>query len=135
MKFMNKLMMEDAVLEKYEHLKTILKNADAAVIAFSGGVDSVFLMAAAAAAGMGRLLAVTLVSGFFAQKERERAAAIAKNLGVAHLCLELDILGKFGCGQKRPQAMLSLQTGWVFPYKIRCCRPGDPYVDAWHQPG
>ena len=89
---MNKLMMEDAVLEKYEHLKTILKNADAAVLAFSGGVDSVFLMAAAAAAGMERLLAVTLVSGFFTQKERERASAIAKNLGVAHLCLELDIL-------------------------------------------
>ncbi len=61
-------------------------------MAFSGGVDSVFLLAAAADAGMDRILAITLVSGFFTRKERERAEAIAKDLGVEHLCLDLDIL-------------------------------------------
>jgi len=92
LKVMNELMHRAQALYKYEDLKARLKDGGAAAIAFSGGVDSVFLLAAAAAAGMDRLLAVTLVSGFFTRKERERAGAIARDLGVAHLCLELDIL-------------------------------------------
>jgi len=89
---MNKPKQGPLVPDKYDNLKTILKNTGSAVLAFSGGSDSVFLLAAAAAAGMDRLLAVTLVSCFFTEKERERAKAIAGELGVEHLCVDLDVL-------------------------------------------
>ncbi len=79
--------------EKFEDLKTLLKGYGDVVLAFSGGVDSAFLLAAAKAAGLGRVLAVTVVSQFFTQKEKLRAQALAGAFGVDHICLDLDILG------------------------------------------
>lgn len=55
------------------------------VVAFSGGADSAFLLAAAARAlGPGRVLAVTAHSPSLPQSERDPAAAYAASLGVAH---------------------------------------------------
>ncbi|WDP89278.1 MAG: ATP-dependent sacrificial sulfur transferase LarE [Desulfobacter sp.] len=76
---------------KFENLKKEIKQYDCMALAFSGGADSVFLLAAARAAGLERILAVTVVSAFFTQKEVARAKRIAKGLGVEHLCLEMDV--------------------------------------------
>jgi uncharacterized protein len=57
------------------------------IIAFSGGVDSAFLLWSAEQerlASGGRLLAVTAVSASLSQAEREDAARFAKLLGVEH---------------------------------------------------
>ncbi len=78
--------------EKFERLKHILIGYGDLALAFSGGVDSAFLLAAAKAAG-GRVWAVTIVSQFFTQKEKQRARELAEELAVDHICLDLDILG------------------------------------------
>ncbi len=56
------------------------------VVAFSGGADSAFLLAAAVRAlGPDRVLAATAVSDSLAATELEPAAAFAASLGVTHL--------------------------------------------------
>lgn len=80
--------------EKFDHLVSIIKGYPDFCLAFSGGVDSAFLMAAAKVAGLDRILAITIVSQFFTQKEKERAREFASSLGVEHLVLDLDILGQ-----------------------------------------
>lgn len=78
---------------RFERLKSILKGYGDLALAFSGGVDSAFLLAAAKAAGPGRVLAVTIVSQFFTRKEKQRARDLAGKLGAEHICLDLDVLG------------------------------------------
>lgn len=68
-----------------ERLRALLP--DGLIVAFSGGVDSAFLLWAAnqqqRTAG-GRLLAVTAVSASMARVERDDARAFARALGVEH---------------------------------------------------
>lgn len=64
--------------------------AQGALIAFSGGVDSAFLLWAAAqvADGEGRVVALTTVSASTPGPDLEDASAFAVSLGVDHLCVE-----------------------------------------------
>ncbi len=78
--------------EKFERLKAELREYKTIVLAFSGGVDSSFLLAAAKASGLERVLAVTLVSQFFTRAENLRAQNLALSMGVEQISLDLDIL-------------------------------------------
>ena len=71
------------VLTKFSGLLEILQRAGSAVVAFSGGVDSSFLLKAVKTAGM-KTLAVTAVSETLPAGEMERAVSFAKRLGVEH---------------------------------------------------
>ncbi|MDU2066185.1 MAG: ATP-dependent sacrificial sulfur transferase LarE [Sporomusaceae bacterium] len=77
----------DNLEEKVQKLQTVLRSYDKAVIAFSGGVDSTFL-AAAAKSVMTDLLLVTARSESLTQKEQEDCRAIAATLEVPQLFLE-----------------------------------------------
>ena len=72
-------------------------------LAFSGGVDSTFLLALAKQAGPEKILAVTVASQFFTREEKQLAKQIADSLGVAHVCLDLDMLGLEEVVQNTPQ--------------------------------
>lgn len=74
-----------------------------AALAFSGGVDSTFLLWAAKKAGVENLVAITLVSRFFTQQEKDLAVKLAASMGVRHLCLDLDILGEAEVVENTPQ--------------------------------
>jgi uncharacterized protein len=78
--------------EKTAVLKTGLKKLKTVAVAFSGGVDSTFLLAVAARSGLERLMAVTVDSAFVTQEEIQRARQTAEDLGVVHQVLETDIL-------------------------------------------
>ncbi len=78
--------------EKIGTLKAGLKKLKTAVVAFSGGVDSAFLLAVAARSGLENLLAVTVDSAFVTKQEIRQARQTAKDLGVAHQVIKLDIL-------------------------------------------
>ena len=52
-------------LDKYENLKRILSQMGSAVVAFSGGVDSTFLLKVAGDVLKGHVAAVTARSCFF----------------------------------------------------------------------
>ena len=82
----------DAVHEKLSQLKTILSAADCILIAFSGGVDSTFLLRVARDVLGGGVLAVTAVSATYPAEEYERACELAHGMGVRHLTIETDEL-------------------------------------------
>jgi uncharacterized protein len=67
---------------------------DGLVVAFSGGVDSAFLLWAAreAANDGGRLVALTTVSASMPQPDLEDARRYARALEVEHVCVESDEL-------------------------------------------
>jgi uncharacterized protein len=76
----------DAKLQK---LNGIFQSLEKVAVAFSGGVDSTFLLAAAVRAlGPQNVLAATAVSATLTGREREDALAFAKPLGVEHILLE-----------------------------------------------
>jgi len=72
-------------MNKMRRLKEILKKMKRAVIAFSGGVDSSFLLKMAKdVLPDGNLLAVTAVSETYTGSELKQAKRFAKKLGIRH---------------------------------------------------
>lgn len=83
--------------EKYERLQTNISSLESVVVAFSGGVDSTFLLhAAIEVLGRDKVLAVTAASETYPEREREHAIALASEVGSEHLVIstsELSIPG------------------------------------------
>ncbi|MCX5741029.1 MAG: ATP-dependent sacrificial sulfur transferase LarE, partial [Proteobacteria bacterium] len=69
-------------MTKLDALRTRLAGYDQVVVAFSGGVDSAFLLAVAAQALGDRCHAVTAVSQTMARSEIADATALARELGL-----------------------------------------------------
>lgn len=78
--------------KKYEDLIKSLKGLESVVIAFSGGVDSTFLMRAAKEALEDKVLAVTIVSPYIPKWEIEEAKEIVKELNVKHELIEVPVI-------------------------------------------
>jgi len=73
---------------KLQKLVSILKPWDSLAVAFSGGVDSSFLLAVAHDTLGDRVVAVTAESPLHPQRERHAAAEFARSLGVEHIVLQ-----------------------------------------------
>ncbi|HML31360.1 ATP-dependent sacrificial sulfur transferase LarE [Sporomusa sphaeroides] len=75
------------IQEKVNKLNTILLTLKSAVIAFSGGVDSTFLAAAAHRVLGDNTMAITAVSESSPARECEEARAFAQAIGIKHTVL------------------------------------------------
>ena len=75
---------------KLERLKKALGRCESALVAYSGGVDSTFLLAVAREVFGPRLLAVTAASPVVQPKEIAAAKRIARALGVKHEVIDTD---------------------------------------------
>lgn len=86
--------MPDTLNKKYESLKQILKGLGKVVVAYSGGVDSTFLLKVAVdTLGAKNVLACTSVGPAESAGQLKRAARFAKSIGVEHKTIRTDELG------------------------------------------
>jgi uncharacterized protein len=80
--------------EKYKKLQSILREMETVVVAFSGGVDSTFLLKAAVETlGEEHVLAVTADSETYPSSELLEAKELAERIGVKHQVIETSELG------------------------------------------
>jgi pyridinium-3,5-biscarboxylic acid mononucleotide sulfurtransferase len=83
---------QDIAHQKLARLESLLSGMGEVIVAYSGGVDSSFLLWAAHKVLGERALAVTGRSGSVASGQIEEAGQLAKELGARHMVLETDEL-------------------------------------------
>lgn len=96
--------------EKEELLVRHLRGLKRVALAFSGGVDSTFLMAAAKQAGLEKFIAITVFSQFFTSQEKQLAERLASSMGAVHICLDLDVLANDDVIQNTPKRCYFCKT-------------------------
>ncbi|GAB4544188.1 MAG: ATP-dependent sacrificial sulfur transferase LarE [Thermodesulfovibrionia bacterium] len=80
------------LLEKFDKLKENLKRMDRVIIAYSGGVDSTFLLKTATLSGLKDVIAVTASSESLPDDELLFAIEMAKSLNVKHRIISTEEL-------------------------------------------
>ncbi len=76
--------MNQSIQEKHAKLLDILKELQSVAVAFSGGVDSTFLMHAAKEALGEKVMAITVMASMVPEHEQQRAVQMAKERGIYH---------------------------------------------------
>ncbi|MBN2562682.1 MAG: ATP-dependent sacrificial sulfur transferase LarE [Phycisphaerae bacterium] len=81
--------MDPVLRAKFQRMREIMRSLERVVVAFSGGVDSVFVLKVAVEAlGARNVLAVTGDSPSVPARDREDARRAAESMGVEHLLID-----------------------------------------------
>ena len=80
----------EAVRTKKKNLIHYLENHDSLLVAFSGGVDSTFLLALAHQVLADKVIAITESSTTYPTREREEAIRFTKERGIEHIIFQAD---------------------------------------------
>ncbi len=99
-----------ATEEKLGKLRGILRAMDGVVLAYSGGVDSTFLLKVATDEIGDRVLAVTAMSPTYTHEEYQGACEIARSLGIRHESISTDELADANFCQNSPQRCYHCKT-------------------------
>jgi uncharacterized protein len=79
-------------LDKLRRLEVILRDMGSLLVAYSGGVDSTFLLSVAAEVLGDRAVAATACSETYVDEESQQAQSLASSLGVRHIVFETSEL-------------------------------------------
>jgi len=86
------VMIEKSLKLKLNTLEKTLHDMARVLLAYSGGVDSTFLLRTAGEVLTGKVLAATAVSPIYTKREYDRAREMAGLLGVRHISIDTDAL-------------------------------------------
>jgi len=100
----------DILHEKLVFLEQYLKNTGSLAVAFSGGVDSAFLMAAAHRALGEQAVAVTACCAAFPKRETKGARELAKAEGIRHILFDFSAFEVEGFAQNPPDRCYYCKT-------------------------
>ena len=89
----------DTIQVKFDKLQQSLKELGSVAVAFSGGVDSTFLLKVAHEALAGKVLAITAVSSLYPARETTEAREFAAAHGIRHIEYKVDELATEGFAQ------------------------------------
>lgn len=87
---------------KIDRLGAILRETGGALVAFSAGVDSAFLLSAAREALGERAVAATVVSAVFPRRELIEASEFCRRLGIRHETVHIDVVAADGFADNAP---------------------------------
>ena len=82
--------MDEKLWNRYEELKAYLGSLRSVAVAFSGGVDSTFLLYAAHEALGNQVIAVTASLLSFPKRERDESEAYCKTLGIPQYIVQIE---------------------------------------------
>jgi len=94
---------EDNAESRYQKLLEILRGLGSVAVAYSGGVDSTFLVSAAREALGDKVVAVTARSETYVEEEGVEAARNAESIGVTHIIIDTSELGIPGFSDNPPE--------------------------------
>lgn len=118
----------DSLHKKFELLKQNLQALGSAALAFSGGVDSAFLMKVAAEVLGEKALAVTAVSAAFPKREIEEAKAMAQEAGVRHILFDFPEMTVKGFAENPPDRCYHCKTALLTEIRRIALEKGMEYV-------
>ncbi|WP_425449012.1 ATP-dependent sacrificial sulfur transferase LarE [Dethiothermospora halolimnae] len=78
------------IKEKYNELAEIIEGLESVAIAFSGGVDSTFLIKVCKEVLGDKAIAVTATSSTYPQREFKEACKFTKEIGIEHIIIESE---------------------------------------------
>ncbi len=113
--------------EKYSRLLDALNSLGSVLVAFSAGVDSTFLLAAAREALGERAIAATAASLLGPEADTEAAAAFCAARGVEHVLLRFDPFAVEGFAENPPDRCYSCKKALFSRFLELAAERGVPY--------